>query len=114
MMATVNINFKFIGGSSMAGPVSRLQNALQHNFFANTELYQRFENNSNKYIKNSNESITQKEMELLPSIPNQSVAQDPPSPLRPISKEQDLTEERLIESKSDSKITQGTKQVRRF
>jgi len=53
MIANVTINFKFIGGSSMSGPVSRLQNALQHNFFANTELYQKFEKDNQKYIKYS-------------------------------------------------------------
>jgi len=39
MMANVNISFNFIGGSSLAGPISRLQNALSFNMYANTEVY---------------------------------------------------------------------------
>ena len=39
MIANVNISFAFIGGSSMKGPINRLQNAVSFNFFANTELY---------------------------------------------------------------------------
>lgn len=39
MMAKVDINFSFIGGSSLAGPISRLQNALSFNMYANTEVY---------------------------------------------------------------------------
>ena len=40
MIATVDLNMKVIGGSSLMGPVQRLQNALSYNFFANTEVYQ--------------------------------------------------------------------------
>ena len=39
MIANVNISFAFIGGSSLKGPINRLQNAVSFNFFANTELY---------------------------------------------------------------------------
>ena len=39
MMADVTIRFNFIGGSSLAGPISRLQNALSFNMYANTEVY---------------------------------------------------------------------------
>ena len=39
MIATVDMSFKFIGGSSLAGPISRLQNAVTFNYFANTEIY---------------------------------------------------------------------------
>ena len=39
MIANINISFAFIGGSSMKGPINRLQNAVSFNFFANTELY---------------------------------------------------------------------------
>ena len=35
----VSISFKFIGGSSLNGPISKLQNAVSFNFFANTEMY---------------------------------------------------------------------------
>jgi hypothetical protein len=39
MICTVDISFKFIGGSSLDGPINKLQNAISHNFFANTEVY---------------------------------------------------------------------------
>lgn len=41
MYANVTIGFKFIGGSDLSGPISRLQNAVSHNFFANTSVYDR-------------------------------------------------------------------------
>jgi len=40
MIATIDLNMKMIGGSSLEAPVSKLQNALSYNFFANTEVYQ--------------------------------------------------------------------------
>ena len=40
MLCNVDLNFKFIGGSSLGGPISQLQNAVGFNFFANTALYQ--------------------------------------------------------------------------
>lgn len=39
MICNVDISFKFIGGSSLAGPINKLQNAVSFNFFANTEIY---------------------------------------------------------------------------
>lgn len=39
MIADINISFKYIGGSSLSGPISRLQNALSFNMYANTEVY---------------------------------------------------------------------------
>ena len=39
MIAEVSINFNFIGGHGLAGPVAQLQNALSFNFYANTEMY---------------------------------------------------------------------------
>ena len=38
-MAEVSLNFKFIGGSDLAGPIARLQNATSFNFYANTGVY---------------------------------------------------------------------------
>jgi hypothetical protein len=39
MIANVTISFAFIGGSSLEGPINKLQNAVSYNFFANTEIY---------------------------------------------------------------------------
>lgn len=39
MFAKVSINFVFLGGSDLAGPISRLQNAVSFNYYANTGVY---------------------------------------------------------------------------
>ena len=39
MLADINITFKFLGGSDMTGPISRLQNAVSFNYYANTIAY---------------------------------------------------------------------------
>jgi hypothetical protein len=41
MIANVTMSFKYIGGSSLLGPINKLQNALSFNFFANTQVYDR-------------------------------------------------------------------------
>lgn len=40
MLVKVDMGFKFIGGSSLGGPIKQLQNAVSYNFFANTGIYQ--------------------------------------------------------------------------
>lgn len=39
MIANITISFKFIGGSTLAGPINKLQNALSFNYYANTHVY---------------------------------------------------------------------------
>lgn len=39
MIANVNLSFKYIGGSSLYGPINKLQNAISFNYFANTQVY---------------------------------------------------------------------------
>ena len=39
MFAKVNIDFNFIGGSDLAGPIARLQNAVSFNYYANASVY---------------------------------------------------------------------------
>lgn len=39
MIAKVTMQFKFLGGSDISGPISRLQNAVSHNYYANTSVY---------------------------------------------------------------------------
>jgi hypothetical protein len=39
MIANVTLSFKFLGGSSLAGPINRLQNALSFNYYANAHVY---------------------------------------------------------------------------
>jgi hypothetical protein len=39
MIANVSMSFKFIGGSTLMGPLNKLQNALSFNYFANSQVY---------------------------------------------------------------------------
>jgi len=39
MIANVNLSFKFIGGSTLMGPINKLQNALSFNYYANSHVY---------------------------------------------------------------------------
>jgi hypothetical protein len=39
MIATVKISFNMVGGHGLKGPISKLQNALSFNYYANTEMY---------------------------------------------------------------------------
>jgi hypothetical protein len=39
MIASVSLDFNFIGGSDLGGPIQRLQNAISFNYYANTSVY---------------------------------------------------------------------------
>jgi hypothetical protein len=39
MIANVTLSLKIIGGSSLMGPINKLQNALSFNYYANTHVY---------------------------------------------------------------------------
>lgn len=39
MVANVTLSFKMLGGSSLLGPINKLQNALSFNYYANTQVY---------------------------------------------------------------------------
>lgn len=39
MFANVNMNFHFIGGQDIDGPVAQLQNAISYNYYANSSIY---------------------------------------------------------------------------
>lgn len=39
MFANIMIDFAFLGGSDLAGPIARLQNAVSFNYYANTSVY---------------------------------------------------------------------------
>lgn len=41
MMAEISMNFNFIGGQDIAGPIERLQNAVTANYYANASIYDR-------------------------------------------------------------------------
>ena len=39
MFAKITLDFNFIGGSDLSGPIARLQNAVSFNYYANTSVY---------------------------------------------------------------------------
>ena len=47
MMANISVNFNFIGGQNIDGPVAELQNAITANYYANSSLYTNNMNNIN-------------------------------------------------------------------
>lgn len=56
MYANISLNFKFLGGSDIGAPISRLQNALSFNYYANQSVYDdradkgQYYNKSNRII----------------------------------------------------------------
>lgn len=54
MIATVTMQFKFLGGSDISGPISRLQNAVTHNYYANTSVYNK---HSERWSKELNKVV---------------------------------------------------------
>ena len=59
MIATVDLNMKVIGGSSLTKPIQELQNALSYHFFANTEVYTAKNLTSGAIVDDHNQSIIQ-------------------------------------------------------
>lgn len=53
MFADININFTFLGGSDLGGPIARLQNAVSFNYYANASVY---DNRAEKVEYDSNGS----------------------------------------------------------
>ena len=60
MIASVSMNFKFIGGQGLKEPVSRLQNSLSFNYFGNTEVYDRraIQTEGTKILDNNDDVVT--------------------------------------------------------
>lgn len=51
MFAKVSMSFTFLGGSDLAGPISRLQNAVSFNYYANASVY---DNRAERVLYDSN------------------------------------------------------------
>lgn len=58
MYADVNINFRFIGGSDLSGPIEKLQNAVSFNYYSNTSVYDRRSDYRKGFVShNDNEEV---------------------------------------------------------
>ena len=51
MFAKISMQFTFLGGSDLAGPISRLQNAVSFNYYANASVY---DNRAERVLYNPN------------------------------------------------------------
>jgi hypothetical protein len=61
MYADVNINFRFIGGSDLSGPIEKLQNAVSFNYYSNTSVYDRRSDYRKNFVSyNDNEDARRK------------------------------------------------------
>ena len=75
MLANVTITFKYLGGSSLSGPITELQNAVSNNYFANVEFYntrakKAFERNVNGPLINTTNSSPLVVAEFKPTSPS--------------------------------------------
>ena len=68
MLANITIQFDFIGGSELSGPISRLQNALSYNYYANASVY------DNRAEQVEYKSNTQGEIESFKAFIGQELA----------------------------------------
>lgn len=57
MIATVDLNMKVVGGSSLTRAVEKLQNALSYSFFANSEVYMGADFISGKIIDDKDKEV---------------------------------------------------------
>lgn len=48
MLANISMNFKFLGGQDIAGPIEKLQNAISSNYYANASVYDKKAEINNK------------------------------------------------------------------
>ena len=83
MLAEISINFKFVGGSDIAGPIEKLQNAVSSNYYANTSIYddiadryltesekQEYNKNSQQLLNRSNETIRAANEKVIETVKN--------------------------------------------
>ena len=61
MIANVSLQINFIGGQGLKEPISRLQNALSSNFYANTEMYDERSESTNEKIGGVDAAVFTKE-----------------------------------------------------
>ena len=57
MLANVSISFTFLGGSDIAGPVARLQNAASFNYYANTSVYDRRSDYRDTFVETNDDKF---------------------------------------------------------
>jgi hypothetical protein len=76
MLVNVDLNFKFIGGSTLQGPLTQLQNAVSYNFFANTALYMPLEKILEKRKKFSLTGVGLDQIDGVVGVESEEVTED--------------------------------------
>ena len=64
MYADVSINFRFIGGSDLSGPIEKLQNAVSFNYYSNTSVYDRRSDYRRNFVSYSDSDKERREAVL--------------------------------------------------
>jgi len=99
MIADVQISFKFIGGSSLSGPINRLQNAVSFNYFANTEMYEekadrlKINNNGEQELvifKSSEKETVSKDNNIATGVKNVDIDEVVVVASQPVNKNQNI------------------------
>lgn len=100
MLANVTLGFVFQGGSSLGGPIQRLQNAVSFNYYANQEVY---DDRADVAVYKDNEFDNESSLIWLPGYGSMSVG----SVQKIMYPPQDTTIEQIASNQSESKTAQG-------
>ena len=76
MIANVTLNFAFIGGSSLNGPIKKLQNAISFNYYANTGIFDGRADTGNKTEEPTVPDETQEPAVTVKPVDNYILDQD--------------------------------------
>lgn len=100
MLANVTLGFVFQGGSSLGGPIQRLQNAVSFNYYANQEVY---DDRADVAVYKDNEFDNESSLIWLPGYGNMAVG----SVQKIMYPPQDTTIEQIASNKSESQSVQS-------
>lgn len=94
MLANVTLGFTFQGGSSLGGPIQRLQNAVSFNYYANQEVY---DDRADVAVYKNNEFSQEESLIWMPGYGNMNVGS-----VHTIMDGKDPTNETVIKTNQDN------------
>ncbi len=94
MLANVTLGFTFQGGSSLGGPIQRLQNAVSFNYYANQEVY---DDRADVAVYKDNEFSQEESLIWMPGYGNMNVGS-----VKTIMDGKDPTNETVIKTNQDN------------
>ena len=86
MLADVTINFTFLGGSDLSGPIARLQHAASFNYYANTSVYDRRADYRDHFVTPEDDTAKSWNPVLLNKKENRNVSEHVDFRTRPVPK----------------------------